>query len=321
MSMGSLQGIVEDSASAPGMASGEPSPDLVAERKRLRQCADGLVVRSLQLKELQDTLRYQQQELENAEKLGARALRQLKLKAQRVLVKANRALSKPQTGQAASGAEPQAPGPACEPGAGLEGEPQAGAAKQSSGGLHAEPAGSAGEAPLLPEAPCSGEGHAKSEKCADKPPQASGQGAATSTDAAMVITKRKSMKEAKAKAAAAAPKGKGKAKRGRGGARAPQSLEDIEIVRARAKANLPEGSFQQRELSDLMPPQCNVWNNWRGKAWGVHLRGHRRMSKPWAEAGRDRAGLILCAEVWRLWLKQNDLGPGDCPINGLLDVY
>ena len=173
MSMGSLQGIVEDSASAPGMASGEPS-----------QCADGLV-RSLQLQGLQDTLRYEQLELENAEKLGARALGQLKRSAQTALLKAS-ALSKPPTEQAASGAEPQAPGPACEPGAGLEGEPQAGAAKQSSGGLHAEPAGSAGEAPLLPEAPCSGEGYAKSEKCADKPPQASGQGAATSTDAAMV---------------------------------------------------------------------------------------------------------------------------------------
>ena len=70
MSMGSLQGIVEDSAPAPGMASGERSPDLVAERKRLRQCADTLTVRSLQLKGLHTTLKDQQQELENAEKLG-----------------------------------------------------------------------------------------------------------------------------------------------------------------------------------------------------------------------------------------------------------
>ena len=57
MSMGSLQGIVEDSAPASGMASGERSPDLVAERKRLRQCADALVVRLLELKGMQATLR------------------------------------------------------------------------------------------------------------------------------------------------------------------------------------------------------------------------------------------------------------------------
>ena len=68
MSMGSLQGIVEDSEPASGMASGLPSPDLVAERKRLRQCADALVVRSLELKGMQATLRHQQQELANAEK-------------------------------------------------------------------------------------------------------------------------------------------------------------------------------------------------------------------------------------------------------------
>ena len=132
----------------------------------------------------------------------------LKRSAQTALLKARSALSKPPKGQAAaSGAEPQAPGPACEPGAGLEGEPQAGAAKQSSGGLHAEPAGSAGEAPLPPEAPCSGEGHAKSEKCADKPPQASGQGAATSTDAAMVSSAPMDSGVPSAAASAALPPG------------------------------------------------------------------------------------------------------------------
>ncbi|CAK0899969.1 unnamed protein product [Prorocentrum cordatum] len=83
----------------------QPAAAAAAERKRLRVHADNLTVRSLQLQGLHRQLQDQQQELENANKLGQKALGQVKRKANAAMQAAERALAKkPRTGEVGEGA-------------------------------------------------------------------------------------------------------------------------------------------------------------------------------------------------------------------------
>ena len=94
--------------------------------------------------------------------------------------------------------------------------------------------------------------------------------------------------------------------------------DDIDLVRARARMALPLDTVEQSIVKTLLPPQCSIWNNWRGMAWPLHLAGHKRDSEPWLELGRDGAAWTLIARAWRHFLADNLMPESDCPIDGLL---
>ena len=116
------------------------------------------------------------------------------------------------------------------------------------------------------------------------------------------------------------PKKRAKKKVAPGLAGAPKELEPIEHVRAAARRSLPDGTMEQADVKAMLPPDASIWNNWRGQAWHVHLKGHTRDHEGWLEhaGGRDEAALVLLARTWRTWLAENDGEEHDCPIEGLL---
>ena len=98
-------------------------------------------------------------------------------------------------------------------------------------------------------------------------------------------------------------------------------LGDIEEVRNRAKVECGSCTMDQASLKAILPPGCSVWNNWRGRAWRLTLRGHGHDHEPWFEQGRDASGLALVARAWRTWLEDAGLSEEMCPVIGLLDTF
>ena len=94
-----------------------------------------------------------------------------------------------------------------------------------------------------------------------------------------------------------------------------------EVVRAMRRLELPAQCMEQADVVALCPPSCSVWNNWRGGKWQSHLSGHRREGFSWSEHGRDGAGFMLAAAMWRLYLEDRELPEEECPITGLLDAW
>ena len=67
----------------------------------------------------------------------------------------------------------------------------------------------------------------------------------------------------------------------------------------------------------MLPPGAHIWKGTSGGRWHVHLKPHKRFSKPWSEFGEAGAAFEAAKEPWNLYCMDNDIKTSDCPVSGL----
>mgnify|MGYP000556345394 CR=1 FL=1 len=67
----------------------------------------------------------------------------------------------------------------------------------------------------------------------------------------------------------------------------------------------------------MAPPTAPTWRSVAQGNWQIHLKPYPRKSRAWALDGEEEAAKYVLKYAWDLWLQDNELGRGQCPITGL----
>ena len=86
------------------------------------------------------------------------------------------------------------------------------------------------------------------------------------------------------------------------------------VMRSRA---LPQGDIPQAEIAPLCAPGHHVWKDNVRRRWHIHPVPHARTSFSWLEHTERGAAVEALRHGWRMWLSDNDMLEGQCPIQGL----
>ncbi|CAK0850718.1 unnamed protein product [Prorocentrum cordatum] len=99
------------------------------------------------------------------------------------------------------------------------------------------------------------------------------------------------------------------------------SKPETPLHRCKGPLWLPKGAITQPEASRMCPPNASIWRCNAGTGgWHVHPMPYPRWSRPWVPFGHDKACQLVLQYAWVLWLRDNRLRPGDCPIDGLFTL-